>query len=244
MFSIRRWLGKGRARVAATVTAAVCVAGGGSAIGLAVASQYDVPAPSASAFGSIGPVHKAPLAHQATAPSTTTTLGASAQGTTTGAALPPATPTSIAIPAIGVLSTVQQLGLNPDGTIQVPQPGPLYNDAGWYHYSPTPGQLGPSIILGHIDSAAQGPSVFYRLGALQPGDQVDIARSDGTVAVFTISGVREYPKASFPTATVYGNTTVAALRLITCGGDFDPTSGHYLDNVVAYASLTSSHPTH
>jgi hypothetical protein len=240
VFSIRRWSANGRLRFITTLAAAVLAAVGGSALGLAVASQYDVPVPAPSAFGSIGHVRtKTPRAHQPKTP-----IAPTPGARTTGIVLPPATPTSLAIPAIGVLSTIQQLGLNPDGTIEVPQPGPLYNDAGWYHYSPTPGQLGPSIILGHIDSAAEGPSVFYRLGELQPGDEVDVARSDGSVAVFTITGVREYPKTAFPTATVYGNTNFAALRLITCGGNFDPSSGHYLDNVVAFASLTSSHPAH
>ena len=80
------------------------------------------------------------------------------------------------------------------------------------------------------------------LGALQPGEEIDVTRTDGTVAVFTISGVRQYPKDAFPTDTVYGNTTFAALRLITCGGAFDSATGHYLNNTVVFASLESSHP--
>ncbi|MGH9099930.1 MAG: sortase domain-containing protein, partial [Acidimicrobiales bacterium] len=119
--------------------------------------------------------------------------------------------------------------------------GPDYNEAAWYEYSPTPGQLGPAVIEGHIDSAAEGPSVFFDLGALVPGDHVDVARADGTVAVFTVTGVREYPKTSFPTTAVYGNTDFAALRLITCGGAFDYATGHYLDNTIVFASLTSHH---
>jgi hypothetical protein len=153
-------------------------------------------------------------------------------------------PVGIAIPSIHVQSKVFDVGLNPDGSIQVPplDGSPQTNEAAWYKYSPTPGQVGPSIIEGHIDSAAGGPSVFFELGALRPGDQVDVTRADGTVAVFTISGVRKYPKDHFPSATVYGNTDFAALRLITCGGSFDRATGHYLDNTVVFASLTSSHP--
>ncbi|MGH9069375.1 MAG: class F sortase [Acidimicrobiales bacterium] len=151
-------------------------------------------------------------------------------------------PVSVSIPAIHVQSNLQVVGLNSNGTIQVPQPGPHYNEAAWYKYSPTPGQVGPSIIEGHIDSAAEGPSVFFRLGALKPGEKVDVTLADKTVAVFTITGVRQYRKAAFPTATVYGNTNFAALRLLSCGGSFDHATGHYLSNTVVFASLTSSHP--
>jgi hypothetical protein len=150
-------------------------------------------------------------------------------------------PVAIAIPAIAVNSGLQPLGLNPDGTLQVPQPGPLYNEAAWYKYSPTPGQPGPSVIEGHIDSAADGPSVFFRLGALKPGDQIDVTLADRTVAVFTVTGVRQYPKDAFPTATVYGNTDFAALRLVTCGGAFDSVTRSYKANTVVFAALTSSH---
>ncbi len=94
---------------------------------------------------------------------------------------------------------------------------------------------------GHIDSAATGPSVFFRLGALVPGDTADVTLADGTVAVFTVTGVRQYPKSVFPTDVVYGNTDFAGLRLITCGGAFDPTTGHYMANTVVFASLTSSY---
>ncbi len=122
----------------------------------------------------------------------------------------------------------------------MPQPGPDYNKAAWYKYSPTPGQLGPSIIEGHVDSAKQGPSVFYRLGDLRPGNEVDVTLADGRVAVFTIDGVRSYSKDQFPTQVVYGNTNDPALRLLTCGGNFDASTGHYLNNIVAFGHLTSS----
>ena len=138
---------------------------------------------------------------------------------------------------------IQYVGLNPDGTIQVPplNDPPLTNEAAWYKYSPTPGQPGPSVIEGHVDSAEAGPSVFYRLGALKPGDLVDVTLADRQVAVFKITAVRLYPKSHFPTSTVYGFTSYAALRLITCGGSFDGQSGHYTANVVAFASLVSAH---
>lgn len=151
-------------------------------------------------------------------------------------------PTAIDIPAIGVHSTLQTLGLTAGGVLEVPAPGPRYNDAAWYRYSPTPGQLGPAVISGHVDSAKFGRSVFFRLGDLRPGDSIDIDRVDGRRAHFTVDGVRVYPKDKFPTALVYGNTDRAALRLLTCGGPFDKTTGHYADNVIVFATLADPGP--
>ena len=148
-------------------------------------------------------------------------------------------PVSLQIPALGVSSKVMRLGLASDGTMQVP---PLFgqpSEAGWYEYSPAPGQPGPSVIVGHVDTY-RGPSVFFRLGAARPGEEVDVGLADGTTAVFRVTGVREYTKSGFPSGTVYGPTSNAALRLITCGGDFDHTTGHYLGSTVVFASLVSS----
>jgi len=154
-----------------------------------------------------------------------------------GLVLPSSVPVTIKIPAIEVSSPLQLLGQNSDGSMQVPAPGsPRYDQAGWYRYSPTPGALGPAVIAGHLDSV-NGPSVFFRLGSLHLNDAVLVTRADGSVAVFTVDGVRRYAKSSFPTQLVYGNTDHAALRLITCGGSIDPTTGHYRDNVVVLASL-------
>jgi hypothetical protein len=144
----------------------------------------------------------------------------------------------LSIPALGVQSDLMQLGLNSDGTVQVP---PLTKDApaGWYKYSPVPGDLGPSVILGHIDSAAYGPGVFYTLRNLRPGDSVVVDRADHQVATFNVDSVAEYPKNVFPTDKIYGDTPNAQLRLITCGGQFDSATGSYEDNIVAYATLAS-----
>lgn len=246
----KRWrlVRRGRRQTALAVAAAALIAGGGSAIWVATTSQYHPPQPGPAAAGTIGPPGRHPGSPPSTdgaAPRGSVPQSAASAGTPTavnGLVLAASPPVAIAVPAIGVNSPLQQLGLNPDGTLQVPQPGPLYNQAAWYKYSPTPGQPGPAIIEGHIDSAADGPSVFYRLGALKPGEQIDVTLADRTVAVFTVTGVRQYPKASFPTATVYGNTDFAALRLLTCGGTFDRSSHSYLANTVVFASLTSSHP--
>jgi sortase (surface protein transpeptidase) len=149
-------------------------------------------------------------------------------------------PVALSIPAIKVTSPLLDLGLNADGTLQVPSLDDPRSKAGWYRNSPTPGSLGPAIIVGHIDSKKYGPGVFYELGSLMPGQEIDIARKDGTVAVFRVDGVRSYPKDHFPTLDVYGNIDHAGLRLITCGGTFDPERGSYENNIVVYASLTSS----
>ncbi|UQX87066.1 class F sortase [Jatrophihabitans telluris] len=157
-----------------------------------------------------------------------------------GLSLASSPPVELTIPAIGVDTTLMNLGLNPDSTVQTP---PLSRNsiAGWYELSATPGSLGASVMLGHVDSAAYGAGVFYRLGALNPGDHVDVRRQDGTVAVFRVDRVAEYPKSQFPTALVYGQTSYSALRLVTCGGSFDTTTGNYRDNIIAFASLVSSH---
>ncbi len=157
---------------------------------------------------------------------------------TPGRVLPPSVPVRLTIPAIGVKTPLLQLGQAADGSLEVPQPGPHYDEAGWYRYSPTPGALGPAVIAGHVDSAANGPSVFFRLGGLHRGDAVLVTRADGSVARFTVDDVRRYGKKRFPNKLVYGNTDHAALRLITCGGAFDRATGHYTDNVIVLASLS------
>jgi Sortase domain len=192
------------------------------------------PQPPASAAGT----------YAASAPASRTpsdgTPSASVGVTPRGPILPRSTPTHLSIPAIGVSSRLLSLGLNSDHTVQVP---PLDDvaKAGWYRYSPSPGQLGPSILLGHIDSAKSGPGVFFKLGGLRKGNMVSIRRADNTVAVFRVDAVAEYAKKRFPANTVYGDTDNAALRLITCGGRFNSSAHSYVDNIVAYASLVSSH---
>jgi Sortase domain len=242
-------------RLVAIVTGSVLIAAGGSVLGLAVAAQQHAPQPGPGQAGATGPILVSPDGSGGrTASQDCSSVGCGAVpappeawgGWSTagqGPALARSLPLSIWIPAIGVNSRLLYVGLNPDGTIQVPPLNdlPLTNEAAWYKYSPTPGQLGPSIIEGHVDSLSAGPSVFFRLGALKPGDLVYITLADRQVAVFKITGVRLYAKDQFPTSTVYGNTDYAALRLITCGGSFDEQSHHYNSNVVAFASLVSSH---
>jgi hypothetical protein len=147
-------------------------------------------------------------------------------------------PVKLDIPAIGVHSPVSTLGLKSDGTIQEP-PLSRPNLTGWYRLGPTPGEKGPAVIAGHVD-AHGGPAVFYRLKRLHRGDEVSITRKDGSVATFRIDAIQQVPKDAFPTKKVYGDIGFPGLRLITCGGGFDTSTGHYVDNVIAYGHLTAA----
>ncbi len=157
-----------------------------------------------------------------------------------GPVLPASRPVSISIPRINVDSSLLHLGLNGDGTVQVPPLDDPNSKAGWYTGSPTPGAEGPAVILGHVDSARYGPGVFYSLGALTPGDTVDVARADRSTARFRVDAVRRYTKDAFPTQEVYRNIDHAGLRLITCGGTFDAARGSYESSIIVFASLVSS----
>lgn len=223
---------RGRALLAAV--AVVLVVTAGILIVVAVRAQKQAPQPPASAAGSYAAGRDGSVA-----PAAPSAPGATPK--TRGPVLAASAPVELSIPAIGVKSGLLRLGLNPDRTVQVPPLGAV-SEAGWYRNSPTPGALGPAILLGHIDSAQYGPGVFFKLGALRKGDTVSVRRADHTVAVFRIDAVAEYAKNHFPTFTVYGNTDHAALRLITCGGKFDLSTHNYEDNIVAFASLVSSHP--
>jgi sortase (surface protein transpeptidase) len=178
-------------------------------IGYVVANQYIAPQPSSAAVE---------MEHLRTA------------------ALLAARPKTIRIPAIKVFSPVNSVGLNSDHTMEVPHPGPLYNQPAWYRNSPTPGERGASVIVGHVDSA-KGPSVFFNLGALRPGQRIEITRADGIIAIFAVDHVASFPKDSFPTRAVYGSSDYSALRLVTCGGSFDKATGNYRNDVVVFAHL-------
>jgi Sortase domain len=143
----------------------------------------------------------------------------------------PARPVRLEIPSIGVDAPIVPLGLNPDRTLEVPSD---FGDTGWWSGGPRPGERGPAVIAGHVDSYT-GPAVFFRLWELRPGAAVVVMRRDGSRARFSVLGSERYRKAEFPTSRVYGPTRGATLRLITCSGTFDRVSGHYLDNTVVYA---------
>ena len=147
-------------------------------------------------------------------------------------------PVSLRIPAIGVAVSLSTLGLNPDGTAQVPTD---FAQPGWYRLGPSPGQVGSAVILGHVDSY-QGPAVFFQLRSLHAGDAVEVTLADGVDAHFAVTTVAMYPKAQFPSQQVYASQGYAALQLVTCGGQFDRASGHYLSNIVAYTTLVATTP--
>jgi hypothetical protein len=158
-------------------------------------------------------------------------VAAPADPLTRGALLPTSQPTKVEIRALGVDAPVIGLGLRGDGTMEVPDDA---TTVGWFTGAPTPGSLGPAVLAGHVDfKGAAG--TFARLSALRPGDEIRVARRDGTTAVFAVTEVGRYPKNRFPAEEVYGPIDHAGLRLITCGGDFDRRSGHYEDNVVVFA---------
>jgi hypothetical protein len=145
-----------------------------------------------------------------------------------------AQPGAVAIPAIGVSSPLVRLGLQPDRRMEVPED---YSVAGWYTGGPRPGDRGPAVIAGHVDSKS-GPAVFYRLGQLRKGDLIVVRYPGRAEARFRVERTERHPKRAFPTARVYGDTAGPALRLVTCGGSFDRASGHYRDNVIVFAVAT------
>ncbi|MFD7837505.1 class F sortase [Streptomyces sp. NPDC059761] len=210
-----------RALAAAALTLATLV--------LAGCGGQDTAAPSAPAHNDAGVV-PAPAA-SASGHQTPPKGGAQAQP-----ALARSEPQKVAIPSLGLSSTLETLRQNPDGTMQTPKNPGL---AGWYEPGPTPGSQGPAVIAGHVtwNGAA---AVFEKLKTMKAGDTIQVTRQDAKTATFTVERVAEYPKAEFPTLEVYKNLDYAGLRLVTCGGDFDPKKHYYDSNVVVFARMTST----
>lgn len=204
-----------RARLAG-MAGVVLIVAGAAVIGLAAASQVHAPRPAAAAAGMIG------------------------QGGH-GRALRRSVPVMVDIPAIGVHARLLRLGTGLHHAIRVPSLHTQAGEAAWYRYSATPGELGAAVIEGHVDTY-RGPAVFFRLGALRPGDRVEVRLADGITAVFRVTGVRQYLKSRFPAKAIYRAHGYAALRLITCGGAFDYATRNYLSSTVVFASLASARP--
>jgi hypothetical protein len=230
-----RAFGDRRGVIAAVVTVVLLVLGGGL-----VARALTAPGPPPQPDSRPGPVAAVPSAPDVAAPSprsgaTSAAVPAAASGF--GALMTPSAPVALRIPSIKVSTKgLVDLRLDDNGGLEAPTD---FQRAGWYAAGPTPGEFGPSVIAAHVDSHL-GPAVFYRLGALKKGAKVMVDRKDGSTATFVVDRVERYPKAQFPTSKVYADTGGRAeLRLITCGGDVDQRSGHYLDNVVAYAHLVA-----
>lgn len=154
--------------------------------------------------------------------------------TTVPAAMPASVPVRVTIPAAGVdTAPLLRLGLNADGTIEVPSV-PQADRIGWYDKGVTPGETGPAVLVGHFDTV-NGPAVMKDVGRVEPGDTIDVTREDGTRAVFAVTELEQVDKDAFPTEKVYGRTDRPELRLITCGGEI--TDGHRPDNIIVYADL-------
>ena len=152
-------------------------------------------------------------------------------------ALDRSVPMTISIESIQLQAKVDQIGLGANGAIAEP-PFSKANDAFWYRLGPTPGQVGPAVIVGHVDTKTS-LAVFFYLRRLRAGDHVVVNRADGRSVTFAVDRISTYPKSDFPTKLVYGPTDYAALRLITCGGPFDSSVGSYRDNVVVFAHMTA-----
>jgi len=142
-------------------------------------------------------------------------------------------PVRIRIPAIGVDADMVPLGIQADGTIDVPED---FDEAGWWADGPEPGESGPAVVLGHVDSRS-GPAVFFDLRKLSPSDNIVFELADGSDVTYVVERLEQHPKSAFPTDAVYGTTSDAQLRLVTCGGDFDRSIRSYDDNIIVFARL-------
>lgn len=188
-----------------------------------------------------GPAPSAPVSTPAapTTPSAPPSASAPAPAADTQQ-LPPvmsaSAPVTLTIPSIGVRTDLIHLGLEENGSLKVPEDTGNGAPASWYDGSPTPGERGPSVVLGHVNSPNGRGGVFADLRKLTPGAEITVSRADGSTAVFTVDRGELYPKNGFPTLKVYGNTPGSGLRLITCDG-YDPATGEFDDNYVIYATL-------
>ena len=144
-------------------------------------------------------------------------------------------PSTISIPKIGVKAAIVGVGLKKNGAMQTPGPGQV----GWYKGGPKPGDPGPAVLVGHVDTRT-GPDVFYRLRDLRPGDEILVGRADGTTARFLVGRLERHPKTALPASRIWTKAKRPLLRLITCAGSFDRATGHYRDNLILYASPTGS----
>ncbi|ROS74841.1 LPXTG-site transpeptidase (sortase) family protein [Curtobacterium sp. PhB130] len=206
----------------------------------------------ASGSGS-GPVAGASAASSSSASSGAGSSGAGSSGSsasaaagdrdTTGfqdpaapAAKSDATPTRVTIPAIGVDASLEDLHRGSAGELDPPKG---WDNAGWFSDGIVPGEVGPAVIAGHVDSPTSA-AVFFRLDELVSGDEIHVAMSDGSTRTFTVQDTERASKSAFPTSDVYGTTPTPQLRLITCDGTFDTATGHYTDNLIVFASLSDS----
>jgi LPXTG-site transpeptidase (sortase) family protein len=200
-------------------------------------TQADLaPPPFAPSSTSTGSATASASGSPTASPSATAASKPAAPHVTLAATVGRSRPTLLRIPAIGVSVSLSELGLNPDGTVEVPTD---FAQPGWFNLGPAPGQLGSSVILGHVHSR-QGPAIFWRLGKLRAGDQIAVRLADGDMAHYAVTKVAAYAKADFPSRLVYAAQGRSTLQLVTCGGVYDKRNHRYLSNVVVYTSLVST----
>ncbi len=228
--------------IALTALAVALLVGGGTAVAVGLSGPDATPPPALAAepAASASPPADAPSVAATPVPAPSgIPVPAPSSAPSLPADVPPApaevaAPVSVTIPAIDVESDLLHLGLQDDGTLEVPE-GPDFDTAAWYDGSPRPGAVGPAVLEGHVSSAARGPSVFYDLTRLAVGDVIEVGREDGTTATFEVYDLQQFPKDSFPTVQVYGPTAGSELRVITCGGTIAESSGRFSDNIIVFA---------
>ncbi|GAA4710176.1 LPXTG-site transpeptidase (sortase) family protein [Promicromonospora umidemergens] len=232
-----------RHTVVVAVCAALIVVGGGAVTWAATQQVEAPPAPPAassttqeeSSASSTAP-QDAATQPSASAPSTPKAAAESSSPAPGVQPLSASPPVAVRIPGIDVESPIHGLGLDAEGKLQVPT-GERYNEVAWYDGSPTPGEVGPAVLEGHVTGTGYAPSVFFELGDTRKGDLIEVDRADGTTATFEVTEVKSTPKDDFPRIDVYGATDGPELRVITCGGTFDKNAGRHLDNVIVFAKL-------
>ena len=151
-----------------------------------------------------------------------------------GAAAPPG-PSTLSIPRIGVRAAIVAVGRKPNGAMETPDPDLV----GWYRFGPRPGEPGPAVLVGHVDTKT-APAVFYRLRQLRSGDEILVGQPDGTTTRFLVGRLEQHPKTALPTNRIWTRAKRPLLRLITCAGSYDHATRHYRDNLIVYASPTGS----
>lgn len=220
--------GRTVSRVTATLAAAVLGITGVVALGTAMASQDPAP-PTAPATLAGGGQPRASAAR----PSEDRPQRRPEDRTTPSLALAESRPVRLEIKSIGVSAGFVDLGVADDGTLEVPEEGA---SVGWFTGGHTPGASGVAVVAGHV-TWDDAPSVFFELGDLRPYDRVRVRRADGSTAIFAVQRIARFPKTDFPSKAVYSPVDRPVLRLITCGGTFDESTGHYVDNVIVWAKL-------
>jgi hypothetical protein len=231
-----------KGKTAATVALAVILALAGSAlvwVGLVDHGSPPVPSsvhPPSASSGRTGP----DLAAPPTAARSRHAARGGIPDPISKRVLPASRPVSIAIPRLRIRSDLVRLGVGTKGEMEVPS-DPA--EAGWYDLGPTPGELGPAVIAGHVTWDLV-PAVFFRLGDLHRGDRLRVVRRDGVTAIFAVRDLRRFPKVRFPTKAVFGTIDYAGLRLITCGGTYDSSTHTYRDNIVVFARLIAARGLH